>query len=56
MAVFTEVSEQQARDLLTQLAIGDLVSLQGISSGIENTNYFLTTDQGEFVLTVFSLG
>jgi homoserine kinase type II len=53
MAVFTEVSEQHARDLLTQLAIGDLVSLQGISSGIENTNYFLTTDQGEFVLTVF---
>ena len=44
MAVFTEVSEQQARDLLTQLAIGDLVSLQGISSGIESTNYFLTTD------------
>ncbi|MEY4677205.1 MAG: hypothetical protein RLZZ470_1712 [Pseudomonadota bacterium] len=53
MAVFTEVSEQHARDLLTQLSIGDLVSLQGISSGIENTNYFLTTDQGEYVLTVF---
>ena len=53
MAVFTEVSEQQARDLLTQLSIGELVSLQGISSGIENTNYFLTTDQGEYVLTLF---
>ena len=53
MAVFTEVSEQQASDLLTQLSIGDLKSLQGISSGIENTNYFLTTDQGEYVLTVF---
>jgi len=53
MAVFTEVSEQQAHDLLTQLSIGDLVSLQGISSGIENTNYFLTTNQGEYVLTVF---
>ena len=53
MAVFTEVSEQQATDLLTQLSIGELVSLQGINSGIENTNYFLTTDQGEYVLTVF---
>ena len=53
MAVFTEVSEQQAADLLSQLSIGDLVSLQGINSGIENTNYFLTTDQGEYVLTVF---
>ena len=40
MAVFTEVSEQQASDLLTQLALGELVSLEGISSGIENTNYF----------------
>jgi homoserine kinase type II len=53
MAVFTEVPEQLARDLLTQLRIGELVSLKGISSGIENTNYFLTTDQGEYVLTVF---
>ena len=53
MAVFTEVSEQQAAELLNQLSIGDLVSLQGINSGIENTNYFLTTDQGEYVLTVF---
>jgi homoserine kinase type II len=53
MAVFTQVSEQQARDLLTQLSLGELVSLEGISSGIENTNYFLTTNQGEYVLTLF---
>jgi homoserine kinase type II len=53
MAVFTEVSEQQATALLTQLSIGELVSLQGVNSGIENTNYFLTTDQGEYVLTLF---
>jgi homoserine kinase type II len=53
MAVFTEVSEQQARALLSQLSIGKLVQLKGISSGIENTNYFLTTDQGEYVLTLF---
>ena len=53
MAVFTEVSEQQAGDLLADLSLGELVSLEGISSGIENTNYFLTTDQGEYVLTLF---
>ena len=53
MAVFTEVTEQQARALLSQLSIGELVQLQGISSGIENTNYFLTTDQGDYVLTLF---
>lgn len=53
MAVFTEVSEQQARELLSQLFMGEFVSLAGISSGIENTNYFLTTTQGEYVLTLF---
>ena len=53
MAVFTEVTEQQARDLLSQLSIGEFIGLQGISSGIENTNYFLTTDRGEYVLTLF---
>ena len=53
MAVFTEVSEQQATELLNQMSIGELVSLQGINSGIENTNYFLTTGQGEYVLTLF---
>ncbi|NDC61172.1 MAG: homoserine kinase [Betaproteobacteria bacterium] len=53
MAVFTEVSEQHARELLDHLCIGEWVSMQGIRSGIENTNYFLTTDQGDYVLTVF---
>ena len=53
MAVFTDVSEQQARDLLSDLSLGELVSLEGISSGIENTNYFLTSDQGAYVLTLF---
>ena len=53
MAVFTEVSEQQADQLMQQLQLGELVSLRGISGGIENTNYFASTTQGEFVLTLF---
>lgn len=53
MAVFTEVSEQQADQLMQQLQLGALVTLQGISGGIENTNYFATTAQGEYVLTLF---
>ncbi|GKS99851.1 homoserine kinase [Acidovorax sp. SUPP3434] len=53
MAVFTEVSKKEARDLLRRLQLGTLVSLRGIEGGIENTNYFLTSDQGEYVLTLF---
>ena len=53
MAVFTEVSESKAQELLTQLRLGDLVELQGIQGGIENTNYFLTSSVGAYVLTLF---
>ena len=53
MAVFTEVSEKDARELLRRLSLGSLTELRGIQGGIENTNYFLTTDKGEWVLTLF---
>lgn len=53
MAVFTEVSDKDARDLLRRLPLGSLTELRGIQGGIENTNYFLTTDQGQYVLTLF---
>ncbi|CAM3704044.1 homoserine kinase [Bordetella sputigena] len=55
MAVFTSVTDDDARSLLTQFELGELVSLQGITAGIENTNYFLTTTAGEYVLTVFEV-
>jgi homoserine kinase type II len=53
MAVFTEVTAEQAQTLLTSLRLGTLQSLRGIEGGIENTNYFATTSEGEFVLTLF---
>ena len=53
MAVFTEVSNKEARDLLRRLQLGQLTELRGIEGGIENTNYFLTTTEGEYVLTLF---
>jgi homoserine kinase type II len=53
MAVFTEVTEHQAQALVSRLELGQVQALRGISAGIENTNYFVTTDQGEFVLTLF---
>ena len=42
MAVYTEVSFTEARDLLRRLSLGELHDLRGIQGGIENTNYFAT--------------
>lgn len=53
MAVYTLVSEEEVAALIAPLALGKLTSLRGISSGIENSNYFVTTSDGEFVLTLF---
>ncbi len=53
MAVFTQVPLKDAHTLVQRLQLGELQALRGIEGGIENTNYFVTTDQGEFVLTLF---
>lgn len=53
MAVFTEVSRAEAGALSARLGAGELLSLQGIGAGIENTNYFVSTTAGEWVLTLF---
>jgi homoserine kinase type II len=53
MSVFTPVSTSDARAFLAEFALGDLESLEGIAAGVENTNYFLNTTTGEYVLTLF---
>ncbi|WP_353569836.1 homoserine kinase [Candidatus Albibeggiatoa sp. nov. BB20] len=53
MSVYTVVSQTELETFLTQYKLGKLVDFKGISEGIENTNYFVTTTEGEFVLTLF---
>ncbi|WP_430460811.1 homoserine kinase [Thalassolituus sp. LLYu03] len=53
MSVYTSLSAQDISELLARFSLGTLVSHKGITAGIENTNYFVTTSKGEFVLTLF---
>ncbi len=53
MSVFTRVTESEVTAWLTRFSVGSVRALTPISEGIENTNYFLSTVEGEFVLTLY---
>ncbi len=53
MAVYTEVSAEELADLLDGYDIGRPVSMKGIAEGVENTNYLVTTGQGDYILTLY---
>ncbi|SDF34858.1 homoserine kinase [Massilia sp. PDC64] len=53
MAVFTPVTLDDLSQWIKQFPLGKALALKGIASGIENSNFFLTTERGEYVLTIF---
>jgi homoserine kinase type II len=53
MAVYTTVSADELAAWLTRYALGTVREFEPIASGIENTNYFVTADNGRFVLTLY---
>lgn len=53
MSVYTSLAREQIESFIAPYALGRLIHFQGISAGIENTNYLLTTAQGRFVLTLY---
>jgi len=53
MSVYTPVSESELAEWLRSYSVGGLVALEPVAAGIENTNYFVTTAQGRYVLTLF---
>ena len=53
MSVYTTIERDELEEFLSHYSLGDLVEFEGISAGIENTNYFVTTSQDQYVLTLF---
>lgn len=55
MAVFTNVSADELARWLEGYDLGRLIRFEGIASGIENSNFFVDTEAGRFVLTLFEV-
>ncbi len=53
MAVYTEVTAEDLDALLDRYAIGALRSCKGIAEGVENSNFLIGTDRGQFILTLY---
>ena len=53
MSVYTNVLPHELNEFLENYSLGQLQQFSGISNGIENTNYFVTTSKGQYVLTIF---
>jgi len=53
MSVYTELSSDDMNHILAAYALGACKGFEGIAAGIENSNFFVETDSGRYVLTVF---
>lgn len=53
MAVYTDVADEELRAFLAGYALGDVLSFKGIAEGVENSNFFLRTTGGPFILTLY---
>jgi homoserine kinase type II len=53
MAVYTKLSENDIKIILSKYDLGELTKFSEISKGVENTNYFIFTENNKYVLTIF---
>ena len=53
MAVYTKISEIELKQFFSKYDLGKLLNYKEIKEGIENTNYFIHTEKGKFVLTLY---
>jgi homoserine kinase type II len=53
MAVYTAIDDAALSAFLAAYDIGPALSLQGITEGVENSNFLLLTERGRFILTLY---
>ena len=53
MAIYTKISHEDLENLLSGYNIGRLVHYEAITAGIQNSNYFIDTENSRYVLTIF---
>src|SRR5204862_7411526 len=53
MAVSTEVGDDELRAFASLYELGEVLACKGIAEGVENSNYLLTTERGNFILTLY---
>src|SRR3982075_3553049 len=53
MAVYTEIGDDELRAFVGLYDIGEVLACKGIAEGVENSNFLLTTEHGNFILTLY---
>ncbi|MBQ5469805.1 MAG: homoserine kinase [Acetobacter sp.] len=53
MAVYTNISDEELRVFLESFDLGTLVSFRGIAEGVENSNFYICTSKGKYILTLY---
>ena len=53
MAIYTKLDQEKINIILSNYKLGALKKFEGIKEGIENTNYFIETEEGKFILTIY---
>ena len=53
MAIFTKLEKEEINKILLNYKLGNLKRYEGIKEGIENTNYFIETEKGKYILTIY---
>src|SRR5262245_42516451 len=53
MAVYTDVSDAELAAFLSAFDLARVLAFKGIAEGVENSNFFLKTEAGSFILTLY---